>query len=98
MNPVTGDLTMAPHVRDIRTAQPGREARPGESTATALAYKYTKREEYIGYFRRITGYYLEHLPADLCPYWDLMFSDAYGSDEPEGFFIRGHRGLAACWR
>lgn len=47
---------------------------------TALGYRYTKREEYIGYFKRITDYFLNHLPEDLCPYWDLTFGD--GDDEP----------------
>lgn len=46
---------------------------------TAVGYRYTKREEYIGYFRRVTRYFLEHLPSDLCPYWDLGFGD--GDDE-----------------
>jgi unsaturated chondroitin disaccharide hydrolase len=47
---------------------------------TALAYKYTKREEYIDIFRNVTKYYLEHLPEDMVPYWDLEFSN--GSSEP----------------
>lgn len=34
-----------------------------------------KREEYIGYFKRVIRYFLEHLPKDLCPYWDLTFGD-----------------------
>ena len=46
---------------------------------TAVGYRYTKREEYIGYFKRVTRYFLEHLPEDLCPYWDLGFGD--GDDE-----------------
>ena len=47
---------------------------------TAIGYRYTKRKEYIGYFKRVTEYFLEHLPEDLCPYWDLTFGD--GDDEP----------------
>lgn len=47
---------------------------------SALAYKYTGREEYIDVFRGVTRYYLEHLPKDMVPYWDLEFSD--GSEEP----------------
>jgi unsaturated chondroitin disaccharide hydrolase len=46
----------------------------------ALAYKYTKREEYIDIFRNVTQYYLEHLPSDMVPYWDLEFGE--GSMEP----------------
>ncbi len=47
---------------------------------TALSYKYLKDEQYIGMFRRVTDYFLEHLPEDLVPYWDFDFDT--GSDEP----------------
>ena len=47
---------------------------------TAMAYRYTKREEYIAYFKRVTTYFLNHLPGDLCPYWDLTFGDGDGQD------------------
>lgn len=46
----------------------------------ALAYAYTKEPDYIELFRRVTKYYLDHLPEDLVPYWDLCFKD--GDDEP----------------
>ena len=46
----------------------------------ALAYKYTGRKEYIELFRKVTEYFLEHLPKDLVPYWDLEFTD--GDDQP----------------
>lgn len=47
---------------------------------TAVGYRYTGRKEYITYFKRVTRYFLEHLPEDLCPYWDLTFGD--GDEEP----------------
>lgn len=46
----------------------------------ATAYRYTKREEYIELFKKVTEYFMEHLPADLVPYWDLEFTD--GDDQP----------------
>lgn len=46
----------------------------------ALAYRYDRKEAYLDAFRRVLGFYLEHLPGDLVPYWDMIFSD--GSDEP----------------
>ena len=46
----------------------------------ALSYAYTKEAHYIDLFRRVTKYYLEHLPEDLVPYWDLCFKE--GNDEP----------------
>ena len=47
---------------------------------SALAYRYTKEESYIDIFRKVTKYYLEHLPKDMVPYWDLEFGE--GSTEP----------------
>ena len=47
---------------------------------TAVGYRYTKREEYIGCFKKVSRYFLEHLPEDLCPYWDLTFGQ--GDEEP----------------
>lgn len=58
---------------------------------TALAYRYTGRKEYIEDFKHVTGYFLEHLPEDLVPYWDLEFSD--GSDEPRD---SSSASIAAC--
>lgn len=57
----------------------------------ALAYKYTERKEYIELFRRVTEYYLEHLPKDLVPFWDLEFTD--GDDQPRD---SSSASIAAC--
>lgn len=46
----------------------------------ALSYRYLRNPEYIDLFRRVTGYFLEHLPEDLVPYWDFDFDT--GSTEP----------------
>lgn len=58
---------------------------------TALAYRYTKRAEYIDIFKNVTEYFLSHLPDDLVPYWDFEFSD--GSDEPRD---SSSASIAAC--
>lgn len=47
---------------------------------TALSYRYTRKAEYLDTFRNITRYYLEHLPKDMVPFWDLEFTD--GDDQP----------------
>lgn len=57
----------------------------------ALAYKYTGREEYIELFKRVTEYFLTHLPKDLVPYWDLEFTD--GDDQPRD---SSSASIAAC--
>lgn len=46
----------------------------------ALSYKAIHNPEYIDIFKKVTNYFLEHLPKDLIPYWDFDFTD--GSDEP----------------
>lgn len=57
----------------------------------ATAYRYTKREEYIDLFRHVTEYFMEHLPKDLVPYWDLEFTD--GDDQPRD---SSSASIAAC--
>lgn len=46
----------------------------------ALAYRYTGREEYIEIFKKVTEYFLSHMPNDLVPYWDLEFTT--GEEQP----------------
>ena len=58
---------------------------------TAMAYRYTKRKEYIEDFKHVTGYFLEHLPSDLVPYGDLEFGE--GCDEPRD---SSSASIAAC--
>ena len=47
---------------------------------TAISYRYTRRPEYLDAFRRVLAYYLERLPEDLVPYWDMTFTS--GTEEP----------------
>ena len=49
---------------------------------TAVAYRYTHQEKYFGYFKKVTSYFLNHLPEDLCPFWDLTFGDGDEGCEP----------------
>ncbi len=57
----------------------------------ALAYKYTKREEYIDIFKNVCEYFLTHLPKDMVPFWDLEFTD--GDDQPRD---SSSASIAAC--
>lgn len=57
----------------------------------ALAYKYTRREEYIEIFKHVTQYFLEHLPKDMVPFWDLEFTD--GDAQPRD---SSSASIAAC--
>lgn len=47
---------------------------------SALAYKFLREDDYVDIFRRVTDYFLDHLPKDKIPYWDFDFTD--GSNEP----------------
>lgn len=58
---------------------------------TALAYREAKREEYLDLFRGVCGYYLNHLPKDLVPYWDLEFTE--GTEQPRD---SSSASIAAC--
>lgn len=40
----------------------------------ALSYRYTQDQKCIDLFRDVTKYFLDHLPDDLVPYWDLEFT------------------------
>lgn len=45
-----------------------------------LSYRYTQTAEYLETFRRALAFYLNRLPEDLVPYWDMVFTS--GSEEP----------------
>lgn len=47
---------------------------------TALAYRDSGDEQCVALFERVTDFFLDHLPADSVPYWDLDFGD--GDGEP----------------
>ncbi|MFV0412545.1 MAG: glycoside hydrolase family 88 protein [Oscillospiraceae bacterium] len=47
----------------------------------ALAYKYTQNPACINLFYKIADFFVQRLPADLVPYWDLDFTD--GDGEPK---------------
>lgn len=60
---------------------------------TAIAYKNTGRGEYIDYFKRVSDYFLRHLPDSLCPFWDLSFGNGDEGKEP---YDSSSAAIAAC--
>jgi unsaturated chondroitin disaccharide hydrolase len=48
-------------------------------TGTALLCRYENRAEYHETFDNLLAYYLDRLPADMVPYWDLIFNSG---DQP----------------
>lgn len=57
----------------------------------ALAYRYTGEAKYIELFKGVTEYFVNHLPEDMVPYWDLCFTD--GDDQPRD---SSSASIAAC--
>lgn len=47
---------------------------------TALAYRYTKKIEYLEKFKKVLSFYESKLPEDFVPYWDMIFTE--GVTEP----------------
>ncbi|WP_240837572.1 glycoside hydrolase family 88 protein [Acidaminobacter sp. JC074] len=45
-----------------------------------LSYSYISEPQCIEYYYRFTDFFIEKLPQDYIPYWDMIFTD--GSDEP----------------
>ena len=45
-----------------------------------LTYKYLKDPGFIDYFEGVTNYFLNNLPEDYVPYWDMIFSDGDGEE------------------
>lgn len=58
---------------------------------SALSYGAEQNPGYMDIFRKVTDYFLEHLPSDLIPYWDFDFDD--GSSEPRD---SSSAAIAAC--
>ncbi len=46
-----------------------------------LHYKYRHKQEDFKLFRGVTNYFLNRLPKDFIPYWDLIFND--GDNQPK---------------
>ena len=82
-DPVTGNPDHGATCQGYRDGSAWARGQAWGIYGTALAYRYTKREEYKYIFRGVSKYYIEHLPKDLVPYWDLEFSD--GDAQPRGF-------------
>lgn len=57
----------------------------------AIAYAYTKDKNIVKQYNNVTKYFIENLPKDSIPYWDLCFKD--GSKEPRDTSAAA---IAAC--
>jgi unsaturated chondroitin disaccharide hydrolase len=46
----------------------------------SLNYRYTSDATFLSTAQRCADYFLDHLPADRVPYWDLVFGDGSGEE------------------
>lgn len=79
-NPETGEPSHGATCQGYRDGSAWARGQAWGVYGLATAYRYTKREEYIELFKKVTEYFMDHLPSDLVPYWDLEFTD--GDDQP----------------
>lgn len=45
-----------------------------------ISYKYTQNPEIPDLFEKVANYYINHLPEDFVPYWDMTFGDGSGEE------------------
>jgi unsaturated chondroitin disaccharide hydrolase len=80
MNPETGLMSHGATCQGYRDDSNWARGQAWAVYGTALSYRYSKNPEYLKVFHRVTEFYLNHLPDDLIPYWDMIFMR--GSSEP----------------
>ncbi len=80
MDPRTGDPVRGATCQGYRDDSCWARGQAWGVYGTALGYTYTGNPEYLKAFRKVLSYYLERLPGDLVPYWDMTFTS--GTEEP----------------
>ncbi|MBB2689645.1 glycoside hydrolase family 88 protein [Rhizobium phaseoli] len=80
MDPVTGAPVRGATKQGYRDDSFWARGQAWGIAGMAISYRYERIEEYRQTFDRLLAFYLNRLPADMVPYWDLVFSD--GDGEP----------------
>ncbi len=80
MDPATGEAVGGRTCQGYRDDSCWARGQAWGVYGTALSYTYERKPEYLDAFRRVLGYYLERLPEDMVPYWDMTFTS--GTEEP----------------
>ncbi|NEJ18757.1 glucoronyl hydrolase [Rhizobium leguminosarum] len=91
MDPVTGAPVRGATKQGYRDDSAWARGQAWAISGMALSYRYERIEEYVRTFDRLLAFYLNRLPADMVPYWDLVFSD--GDGEPRD---SSSASIAAC--
>ncbi|TAX26424.1 glycoside hydrolase family 88 protein [Rhizobium leguminosarum] len=80
MDPVTGAPVRGATKQGYKDDSAWARGQAWAIAGMALSYRYERLEEYRQTFDRLLAFYLNRLPANMVPYWDLVFSD--GDGEP----------------
>lgn len=80
MNPKTGEMSHGATCQGYSDDSFWARGQAWAVYGTALSYKYEGKPEYLVSFRSVLKFYTEKLPADLIPYWDMIFTG--GTEEP----------------
>ncbi|MBB4216471.1 unsaturated chondroitin disaccharide hydrolase [Rhizobium sp. BK212] len=91
MDPATGAPVRGATKQGYRDDSAWARGQAWAISGMALSYRYERIEEYRQTFDRLLAFYLNRLPADMVPYWDLVFSD--GDGEPRD---SSSASIAAC--
>ncbi len=79
MDPETGAPVRGSTVQGYRDESAWARGQAWAIAGMAVCYRYERDEAYLEAFEKLLGYYLNRLPEDLIPYWDLTFIEG---DEP----------------
>ncbi|MBA1345189.1 glycoside hydrolase family 88 protein [Rhizobium sp. WYCCWR 11146] len=78
MDPITGAPVRGATKQGYKDDSAWARGQAWAISGMALSYRYERIEEYRQTFDRLLAFYLNRLPADMVPYWDLVFSDGVG--------------------
>ena len=79
MDPATGAPVRGATTQGYRDESAWARGQAWAIAGMALCYRNEGQTAYLDVFENLLAYYLEHLPDDLVPYWDLIFT---AGDEP----------------
>ncbi|HIX30314.1 MAG TPA: glycoside hydrolase family 88 protein [Candidatus Blautia stercoravium] len=77
-NPITGEPLKGVTAQGYKNNSAWARGQAWGIYGTALAWRYLREESCIELFKKVTDFYLEHLPKDKVPCWDLSFQEKDG--------------------
>ncbi len=90
MDPETGGPVRGSTVQGYRDESAWARGQAWAIAGMAVCYRYERNDAYLEAFENLLAYYLNRLPDDLVPYWDLTFMEG---DEPRD---SSSAAIAAC--